>query len=144
MKDINEVMYEAVDNIYNKYMEAVKNDTLDLSKTAQETIVEMLNDEVEKNVYSDKDLTEQLKEEFGDLSADDVFGSASMEYEEEIYDMLSDKIYQEQEIDITDYELENIDVMNMVNEKSLDERIDEVEIEDNKESKQVERDIEER
>ena len=144
MKDINEVMYEAVDNIYNKYMEAVKNDTLDLTQTAQETIVEMLNDEVEKNVYSDKDLTEQLKEEFGDLSADDVFGSASMEYEEEIYDMLSDKIYQEQEIDITDYELENIDVMNMVNEKSLDERIDEVEIEDNKESKQVERDIEER
>lgn len=144
MKDINEVMYEAVDNIYNKYMEAVKNDTLDLSETAQETIVEMLNDEVEKNVYSDKDLTEQLKEEFGDLSADDVFGSAAMEYEEEIYDILSDKIYQEQEIDITDYELENIDVMNMVNEKSLDERIDEVEIEDNKESKQVERDIEER
>lgn len=144
MKNINEVMYEAVDNIYNEYMEAVKNDTLDLSETAQETIVEMLNDEVEKNVYSDKDLTEQLKEEFGDLSADDVFGSASMEYEEEIYDMLSDKIYQEQEIDITDYELENIDVMNMVNEKSLDERIDEVEIEDNKESKQVERDIEER
>lgn len=144
MKNINEVMYEAVDNVYNKYMEAVKNDTLDLSETAQETIVEMLNDEVEKNVYSDKDLTEQLKEEFGDLSADDVFGSASMEYEEEIYDILSDKIYQEQEIDITDYELENIDVMNMVNEKSLDERIDEVEIEDNKESKQVERDIEER
>lgn len=144
MKDINEVMYEAVDNVYNSYMEAVKDESLDLTQTAQETIVEMLNEEVEKNVYSDKDLTEQLKEEYGDLSEEDIFGSASMEFEEKIYNILSDKIYQENEIDITDYELENIDVMNTINEKSLDERINEVEIDDNKEGKQVERDIEER